>query len=443
MSSQQQLVPQASVAETFGVLADVVIPLMARGVIVRRQRVVDVLDRLDADRRAVRRFQLLRKRYGRGPVLLRAPGRKFALLLAPDDVHRALGETPDPFTPANIEKRAALSRFQPHGVLISEGAERAERRRVNEEALQPERPIHSFGAEIVRKVGEEADALLEDARRAGTLTWDRFAPAWWRMVRRVVLGDAAREDHGITDTLARLRGDANWAYLAPKRRALRDEFLGRVEQYVQRAEAGSLASLVASAPPGSYPHEQVPHWLFAFDAAGMASFRALALLDAHPAEAARAREEVAAADLSVPADLPFLRACVLESVRLWPTTPAILRDTTAPTTWESGTVPGGAAVLVFVPFFHRDDERLPYADSFSPELWMGEPDRDWPLIPFSEGPGVCPGRNVVLLTTTSLLAKVVAARAPSPGISTQLASGRPLPRTLSPFRLTFDMRHSG
>lgn len=441
MSSQDQLVPQASVGETLGVLADVVIPLMARGAIVRRQRVVDALDRLDADRRAVRRLQRLRERYGRGPVLLRAPGRRLALLLAPDDVHRALGQTPDPFTPANLEKRAALSRFQPHAALISEGAARAERRRVNEDALQPERPIHRFGDEIVRKVAEEADALLDDARRAGTLTWDRFAPAWWRMVRRVVLGDAAREDHW--DTLATLRADANWAYLAPKRRGLRDEFLRRVEQYVQGAEPASLASLVASAPAGSYPHEQVPHWLFAFDAAGMASIRTLALLDAYPEQAARARDEVGAADLSAPADLPFLRACVLEAVRLWPTTPAILRDTSAPTSWGSGTLPAGAAVLVFAPFFHRDDERLPYADSFSPDLWMGEQDRDWPLIPFSEGPGVCPGRNVVLLTTSSLLAKVVAARPPRPGSGRALDSGRPLPRTLSPFRLTFDLGRSG
>jgi len=46
--------------------------------------------------------------------------------------------------------------------------------------------------------------------------------------------------------------------------------------------AGKLASIVASTPASAqtYPVEQVPQWLFAFDAAGMAAFRALALLDA-------------------------------------------------------------------------------------------------------------------------------------------------------------------
>jgi hypothetical protein len=34
--------------------------------------------------------------------------------------------------------------------------------------------------------------LLDGAARRGLLTWDEFAVAWWRMVRRVVLGDGAR-----------------------------------------------------------------------------------------------------------------------------------------------------------------------------------------------------------------------------------------------------------
>ena len=115
----------------------------------------------------------------------------------------------------------------------------------------------------------------------------------------------------------------------------------------------------------------------------MASFRALALLSGHPGQAARVRAEISGRDLAEPHDLPLLRACLLESVRLWPTTPAVLRDTTEATEWEAGTLRAGAAVLIFSALFHRDDERLPYADAFSPDLWQdGERTVDWPLIPF-------------------------------------------------------------
>src|SRR5690606_31988282 len=104
---------------------------------------------------------------------------------------------------------------------------------------------------------------------------------------------------------------------------------------------------------------------------------------------------------------PYLRACVLESLRLWPTTPLVLRDTVADTTWETGTLPAGTGMVIFAPFFHRDDERLPYAHRFAPEVWLGEdhaggaiPLGDWPLIPFSRGPAICPARNLVLLLGT-------------------------------------------
>jgi hypothetical protein len=51
----------------------------------------------------------------------------------------------------------------------------------------------------------------------------------------------------------------------------------------------------------------------------------------------------------------------------------------------------GTTLVIFASFFHRDEERLTYADVFAPELWLGEPAPDrWPLIPFSAGPVRCP-----------------------------------------------------
>jgi Cytochrome P450 len=411
-----------------GVLGEVLGPLVARGVIARRPRVVGLEDRIDADRRAVRRMQLVRDRYGPGPVLLAIPGRNIALVLSSAHVARVLEASPEPFVVANREKRAALSHFQPHGVLISHGAERADRRRFNEAVLDSGRPVHRLATELLMKVREEALSITAATERSGSLTWDEFAAGWWRMVRRVVLGDGASEDHHLTDLLRALRKDANWAYLKPKRTGLRVRFLHRLEGHLSRAEPGSLAALVASEPatPGTDPSQQVPQWLFAFDAAGMATFRALALLDAHP---------------GAPHDEHFLRACVLESVRLWPTTPAILRDTTGETRWESGTLPANSALLIFAPYFHRHPGRLPYADSFAPETWLdgGSPE-DWPLIPFSAGPAECPGRNLVLFLASSLLAALLEQHRWRQTHARPLAADTPLPGTLSPFRLRFEPR---
>jgi cytochrome P450 len=391
-------------------MTDVAIPLLARGVIVRRPRVVDMLDRFDADRRAVDRLRRLRDAHGPGPVLLALPGRDVAVVLTAADVRRVLDESPEPFAPDSREKRAALEHFQPHGVLVSHGAERAERRTFNERVLEPQRSVHELADGFAAMVAEEAEGMR------GELGWDRFAVGWWRLVRRIVLGDGARDDHELTDMLTALRRDANWAFMKPRRTGLRARFLERLASHVERAEAGSLASLVATAPASTRvdPLQQVPQWLFAFDAAGMASFRALALLNGRPER-----------------DPEFLRATVLESLRLWPTTPAILRDTTEQTVWASGTLPAGAALLIFAPFFHRDFDG---ADAFRPEAWL---DGDEPpaVVPFSAGPAMCPGRSLVLFVTSTLLARLLEDRE----LRGSSVGGAPLPATLSPFRLRFSI----
>src|SRR5215212_8986298 len=83
--------------DTAGVVIDVVLPLFAQGLIVRRPRVVALAERLDADRRAIRRIGALRARYGPGPVLLRLPVRDVAVVLSPSDVQRVLVEEAELF----------------------------------------------------------------------------------------------------------------------------------------------------------------------------------------------------------------------------------------------------------------------------------------------------------------------------------------------------------
>jgi cytochrome P450 len=432
-------VPTASLSDTMGVVADVLVPFAARGPIARRPRVVGVSERLDADARAVRRMQGVRRRYGPGPVMMRLPGRNLALILSSEHVHRVLHESPEPFATANREKRAALSHFQPHGVLISDTSERRTRRPFNETVLEQDRPLHHMADQFVRQIEEEAQELIDRVHRTRTLVWDDFIAAWWRVVRRVVLGDAARDDHALTDMLTQLRHDANFSYLKPRRSVLRERFGRQLQGHLDRAERGSLAELVAAVPADgpTQPLHQVPQWLFAFDPAGMATFRALALLAAHPQHAERVRAESDEHDGREPSAYPLLRSTVLESLRLWPTTPAVLRDSTAETSWETGTLPAGAGVMIFAPLFHRDDETLPFANTFAPDIWLEDrSEQDWPLIPFSGGPGMCPGRNLVLLTTSTMLAALTTRLTLRMDPPDKLDPAH-LPGTLSPYHLRF------
>jgi len=436
--------PTASVLDTLALAVDVLAPTFAKGVIIRRPGVVAAAQALALDRRAVQRLQKLRNKYGAGPLMLPLPIRKQAVVLAPDHVRRVLEESPVPFSPASSEKRAALSHFEPEGVLISQGRERSARRAFNESVLEPDRAAHHLAQRFLPIVDEEAAHILAAARKNGTLDWDTFAAGWYRLARRVTFGDAARDDDELNDMIVSLRKAANWAFLRPKKRATQARFFARIAHYLDLAEPGSLAAVIArvSTTADTAPVQQVPQWLFAFDAAAMATFRALALLATHPDAHQQARDEIAANPGMARQKLPFLRATVLEALRLWPTTPAILRQSTAATRWEGGSMPANTGVLIFTPFFHRDDQRLPYADRFTPDLWREGVDAragaDWPLVPFSGGPAMCPARNLVQLLTSAMLAALIEGRSLALVSGPNMDPAR-LPGTLNNFGLQFNI----
>lgn len=442
--SSTEPLPAASWADTGRVLAGAVLPIVAQGAVLRRRRVVGLAGRLRTDDRGVRILQRMRERYGPGPLRLRVPGRSIAVVLDRPDVQRVLSGTPEPFAPASREKRGALGHFQPHAVLVSSGEARADRRRFNESVLDAGAPVHSQAASMVRVAREEAALVRAAADDTGVLDWDTLFVGWWRAVRRIVLGDSARDDAELTDMLETLRSAGNWAYLRPRRRtrALRKRFDACLRAHVGRAEPGSLAAMVAAAPTSSItdPAGQAPHWLFAYDAAGAANMRALALLAAHPEEAARVRAETGTGDPSSPRELPRLRAAVLEALRLWPTTPLLLRDSTVETRWGGAPLPAGSALVIPTWYFHRDDRSRPDADRFTPQRWLDDEGRenlsveDWSSMPFSGGPGTCPARELVLFTTSTFLAGVLEGRQHrvTPSV---LDGGRPLPRGLDPFLL--------
>jgi cytochrome P450 len=436
--------PRLTGVRALGALIDLGFVSIAAGVLARRRPVVRLLERTQADQRAVKRMQQLRRDFGSGPVELVIPGRRIVVVLDPADVSTVLAEAPTPFHPANREKRMALRWFQPHGVLVSKGPIRDMRREFNEAVLQTDVPVHDLAGPFTDVIAEEAGGIIEAATQRKQLDSAQFMAAWWRLVRRIVLGSRARDDETITDELWRLRSAGNWSFLALPHHRMRARFTERLYRYAERPDPNSLLGVLADTPARGAvdPVGQVPQWLFAFDAAGMALLRTLAVLATHPEHHARAVQE--AADLGAAHLRPYLRACILESVRLWPTTPTILRDTTDDTTWGRGaqrfTISKGAGLMIVTPAFHRDSELLPFADQFSPEIWLDGRARQYrQLVPFSAGPARCPGRNLVLLVTSTLLAHLLCGAQFTLTTTPRPSPTKPLPMTFNQLTLDFEV----
>ena len=429
----------ASVTDTLVLIGSVLLPTLAKGVILRRPLMVALAERLGLDARAVKRLQRLRAKYGGGPLMLPVPVRPQAVILHPDHVRAVLAGGPEPFSPATAEKRSVLAHFEPNVSLVSRPPERQERRRLNEQVLESGCPVHSLADAFVTAASDEAGTLASMRPEVG---WQDFRDAWAKTARRVVLGDAARDDNELTGMLRKLRAAANWGFLHPGRKRLLERFHQRLAEYLDRPDRTTLAGRMAGAGTSevSAPTDQLAHYLFAFAAGGIATFRTLALLSAHPHHAARALDEVRRAGERGRKDLPFVRACIHDCLRLWPTTPAIFRETTRDIAWPGGVMPKGTQILIFAPYFHRDDENLELAHQFAPELWLEKrPDGEWPLIPFSGGPGICPARDLVPLVGSAFIAALLSAREVELTEPRFDAAG-PLPGTLDHHTLRFALR---
>lgn len=81
----------------------------------------------------------------------------------------------------------------------------------------------------------------------------------------------------------------------------------------------------------------------------------------------------------------------------------------------------------------------------TPQLWLddavapgfsGSPGQ-WPLIPFSSGPAICPARNLVLLLGSHMLAALMGRHRFELIPSDRLNRYHPLPATLDHFSLRF------
>ncbi|MFF4615685.1 cytochrome P450 family protein [Nonomuraea jabiensis] len=393
--------PRATAAETLALAAVVALPSIVQGPVARRPYAVRLAELADADGRAIRLLARLRAEHGEGPLLVRAPGRGWVMLpLAPRDVRAVLDDRD--FTPATTAKRGALGHFQPDGVLITRDPGLRERRRaLNDQVLG------SGFAPFARVVEEEAATLP----RHGLLTWPRFHATHRRIVRRIVLGDGARDDVILTRQLDRLCADANWSDLRGHRTDVFNAFRRRLDGHLARAEPGSLAAGLARAHAAAdvHPEGQVPHWLFAFDGAAAAAYRALALAAAHQG----------------PADP---RATMLESVRLWPITIAIVREAVGPTEWD---VPDGTTAVIYSPYVNRAGP----GDSYRPELWR-DGGVEWAGVPFSAGFARCAGEDLVLFTAATLLDAVLRERSVRPSVRLEGA----LPAMLNHFRLNFAVK---
>ena len=403
--------PSASLIEEARFNQAVVLPNALQGLFKRRRTPTGVATRLDVDGQGVGLLRGMRKSHGPGPLWVHLVKDRALLLLDVADVSRALDGSPQPFAADPGAKRKGMAHFQPDALTLSRGELWADRRRFAEAVLDTPQVTHRLGDRFVAIVAEELDALNAEAPDE-PLDYDGLHRAYSRITRRIVLGDAARDDEQISELLAELMSQANT--LPSDRSDEFEPFSERVAAYVAAGQEGSLAGIAAGvdATPDTRVDGQLTHWLFAMqDTLSANALRALALVATH-AQTAAVDEDltVEPSSAAAVAGMSRLRATLLEAMRLWPTTPLLSRELLSEVVWHGVRVPKGTQVVIPNTFHHRDPERLgDAADRFTPDGWLegGTFGDDQGLNFFSHGPQVCPGANLALLLGVATMANIL------------------------------------
>ncbi|KJY27571.1 hypothetical protein VR46_38925, partial [Streptomyces sp. NRRL S-444] len=227
---------RAGRAETVRFAATHTLPAFVRGAFHLRPRVVAAYAALGQQGWSAATLRAMRARHGGAPVEVRGLSGTLLVLLDHADVRRFYELPVRTLAMDAPDKYKGLSLLEPTGVICSHGDTREERRRVNDEVLAADRPVHPSCTHFQAVIAQEAPALLQGSELDFALLRRTVA----RIGRRMVLGDAAAGDEELARWLLAIREEANWMRMR-KGRAVAAEALyrkaaARVEEYAARAE---------------------------------------------------------------------------------------------------------------------------------------------------------------------------------------------------------------
>ncbi|WP_162354475.1 cytochrome P450 [Natrialba swarupiae] len=247
----------------------------------------------------------------------------------------------------------------------------------------------------------ETDAI---AAAADAIT-SRFEPSRVPMeIPLWVPTPANRRYRNATDELDDVIGS-----ILRRRRASGDELNG--------GDSSDLCSALLSAgESGTLSDDEIRDHLVTMLLAGhettaIALTYALGLLATHPDERKRVLEEVRAVDELTPqTNLPRTDRVVRESLRLYPPTYMLFRQTTKPDTVAGYEVPAGTRVVLSQWAIHRSDRYYDDPLAFRPGRWTSEMRESLPeyaYFPFGGGARQCIGRRFALLELRLVLARIL------------------------------------
>jgi cytochrome P450 len=312
-----------------------------------------------------------------------------------------------------------------NGLLTADAGHNAERRKLIQPSFARAR-MHECARVIVdrtRRMCEQwrSDDVVDVTDAIGRLTFG--------IVGEAIIGDLVDPDfRNVHDALSNAMAslDPLVSSVAPLRHVRRAQRqLRRVVQALEarsseRASEGSLLALLKAHEPAPAAAEQRIDDLLTILLAGHDTITSavtwtMVLLAAHPEDERRVHQELDAVlgerdatDLDVPS-LPYTRAVLAESLRLYPPAWVLARHAVERHIFDDDEVPAGTVVLLSQYLLHRDERFFDCPHAFEPGRWLvpgGPAHPRFAYFPFGAGTRSCIGESFGWLEGVLLLATI-------------------------------------
>jgi cytochrome P450 len=402
-------VPTVSIADSVAFNLCHIVPYYLRGIFTKNELWISFWNKVHPDPLAVNFVRRLRQKYKSNYFYIYFLKTKSLVVLDLDGITRVLDHSPTPYAADPDLKRKGMSHFQPNALTISRGEEWKDRRQFNEAVLASRERLHPLADQFLRAIDQATERLTANAGQY--LVWDHFDHLFKRVTLEIIFGHEARDDVALAERLTAMMRESNRVFLLGKSKEF-DLFYKRIRHYLESAETGSLAAMCKRAPSTTQTkvENQIPHWMFAMmETLATNTMRALALIVSHSGVESRVRQEIQNNGAQTPEAvdrLNLLEGCVQEAMRLWPTTPMLMRHTLRDDVLGGNTIPSGTQVVILNGFNHRDWETNPDAGTFRPEFWLDKRS-DYRFNHLSNGTQACVGKNLALFIAKSVIATLL------------------------------------
>jgi cytochrome P450 len=326
------------------------------------------------------------------------------------------------------------------GLLISEGDFWRRQRRLAQPAFHRSR-VNEYGATMV----ERAEVRMKEWRdgEVRDITQEMMTMTLDIAVRTLFGSTLQAEAEQVADSLGYLmryslrkarspiKIPENWPTPANRRATHETQFLDSLVYGIIKARQAEgntnhhhdLLAMLMSAmdedgtqmTPQQLRDESMTLFLAGHETTALTLSWAWYMLSENPASEGRLHEELhrvlagRAPQLGDFERLPYLRAVVSETLRLYPAAYILARTSVAPCTLAGYDFPADTTMIMAQWVMHRDPRYFDDPESFRPERWLDGLENRLPAgayFPFGDGPRRCIGQGFALLESALVLATI-------------------------------------